>query len=511
MKHGARLMGWVILSVGTLAGPIELLRMRESYYPELHQDSVLFVSVASNIASGKGHTYSLFTQLYLRKHDWKYDIHGQLYPFALAMLSGEGNSEGIFHAVCMVNVFTFLAGIVWGLRLARILNMGHVATAGGAVLGGYAVAAIAMVLQGRPEHLIPFISCCAGVVRTLSTGLRVRLITESVEVGLVAACSPVPGGILLLFRYCSAPNYTGILDTGRYLTVLSVLSFLTWFLITLLSSSESPFRILSNSAALGGGVSDFAPRGYSVLHRVWLIHPNMPLVGVPLALASALLVFRTIVLRQTLSMKFISWSLLILLAGVTFRVSIYRYVMFYNTLPLIVSLSSWIVHLLKAEHVRSQFAVRWIKGLLGVSLIAIAGGFLRQSMVHEVSRGRGVSLHESRSQARALTAGLTDPHGRVAILESSSPVMTALVMDQRLFLSCANATDSIETLEKSMGVYFTHLIVRQDVAGEPVATRGLFTLTWHNWISEKPTFWGIPLNHVMPGYQIAVYRRSTDS
>ena len=143
---------------------------------------------------------------------------------------------------------------------------------------------VARYLQGRPEQLIPFWLALTELLMQRFPPKKWQGLVSGVQVGVVAACSPLPGAVFGLYR-AAADVVTDRGATQNFVRMLAtaLVALACWWVVTWVASPYSPLDVVKNTLALGHGIQ--APRALSLVPRVWLFDFGLPLIGVVFALA----------------------------------------------------------------------------------------------------------------------------------------------------------------------------------------------------------------------------------
>ena len=257
-----------------------LVQMGNDAWPSLHSDSILYLTPAVNDANDAGHRFAVFLRPYLYKGNWEFDFHGQLYQFVLAAFTHNGTPSEFVRTMGWLNVATLVAGFLAIFTASRCdLRLGVVGSLMMGAAGGVAAVTVALSLQGRPEHLVPLLLSLFSLARKTSGNRARRAIIDSLEIGLIAAMSAAPAMLLALLRTFERAVDPRARNWAFEMGGLALGSLLVWGATIALVSPVSPVQLLYNIATFysTGGL----PRGYSILHEVWFLSPQRPLLGMP--------------------------------------------------------------------------------------------------------------------------------------------------------------------------------------------------------------------------------------
>jgi hypothetical protein len=505
----ASAIAYVVCGLTVIACVGILFQMREDHWPGLNCDAVLFVTVPVNEASGRGHNYAVFSFTYLVSHDWSFRAHGQLYQAVLATLMSEGNMMALLDAVGTINIITVILFALHAfVRCRYVVGFGPWSTTAITSLGTLALAAVLVWLQGRPEHLVPLLVTLGGLGRLIITNPWGRLVVSGVELGLIGATSPLPGILaastwVLLFAL--ERDRLGRLAVRTAL--LGLCAALAWYVTICLIYPYDVLQLIVNTA--NGGLGK-PITGRRFLARFWLFYGDFPLIGLLFVAAAGWGMW--VFLRTSFS--WLQRALIVVLAlhlamwvyraGIVYPPLLYNLIGFYPVvyLGLVERLWRSDVQIAMPAIVRRSLACVALVGAIGTSC-----GFARQTLLLESYRTEGVSLTEARQRARQEFSRLSS-NERVGIQGTLPPSLVVLDDPDWHLLSFLDPADSefMET-EKKLGIRFATALRLQLEDSDPPERWGPFVLRKDYFVRGRPTLWGMPLDHRIPGYQFAIYDR----
>ena len=144
-----------------------------------------------------------------------------------------------------------------------------------AIASGWAVFAVLVQIQGRPEHLIPSVLIASEFCVLLAGSSETnRAVIRGMGLGLVGALSPAPAVLycsgLLLYNF----GTLGFRQFCRFALALLLSSGIVWMAIAAIIYDGPILGLITNSAR------DIDRVARSEIVRVWFLSPSVPLIGV---------------------------------------------------------------------------------------------------------------------------------------------------------------------------------------------------------------------------------------
>ena len=150
LKKVGNVLGWVVVVFLFCFAVYSGWQMTKTLWPGLHDDGVLYTTVAINRANGLGNHFDVYTDSLIRSEgatDFK--GHGQLYYPVAAKLLSKPDYEALLTLLHQSNFVGFLlAFVVFTLATRRSLQLGWLPSSLMGVVGGAAVVAVLQYLQG---------------------------------------------------------------------------------------------------------------------------------------------------------------------------------------------------------------------------------------------------------------------------------------------------------------------------------------------------------------------------
>ena len=109
MRNGMMVLCAIVAAVAVGICIWMLWEMAIGGWPGLHQDAIMYLTPAVNIVHGRGDVFSVYATAYLAKENWRFDCHGQLYQFVLAVLTPNGDLPDFMHRIGLINCLSVAA------------------------------------------------------------------------------------------------------------------------------------------------------------------------------------------------------------------------------------------------------------------------------------------------------------------------------------------------------------------------------------------------------------------
>jgi hypothetical protein len=235
-------------------------------WPGQHLDAALFSTPILNVSQGRGWIFDSYGFFLLTKVSQAYNWHGILHVFIYGKLLAASSYQELFRLYGLTNALTFTSyAILYRWLLAARLPLGLAASVLLAVPAGMS----SLVLQGRPEQLIPLLLAMAIAALIRQRPGWGRLATGGVATGLCVLTSPLPGimtgaGLLVFYALIKTRSMQHfLLASVGIAAVATATAALGMELFT-------PFHLLewgsemakTGSAAQSFGRSFLSPRAY---------------------------------------------------------------------------------------------------------------------------------------------------------------------------------------------------------------------------------------------------------
>lgn len=449
-----------------------LIRVTVDGWPALSSDAVLFVPAASRIADAEGWLFGVYTRLFLARepHSWAFDLHGQIYPWLLAKLARDGSYLAIHAAACWIAAATALLGYLalW-MRLRAGGWRDWPASAAAFVLAA-ALAMISFAYVGRPEQLVPLLSClCLGL--RAHPSLRRSAAFYGLEVGLIAACSPAPA-VLAGLIYA---NVVLLESPERELflrwTKLLIAAAMGWALLVWTISPYSPLAVLLNTLNEAGSAHGAAPLGRRIALQMLAFRPDLPWVGLGFAALFCTLIAAHLATPMTHLKRTLGIALLALLSALVYLLALRTYTSQY----VLVALSGLMMGVVLTE--ASPLKPRWTQALAVIAMALPAAG-----IAHFLERQQDLQRWgDSRSNVAAQVAELLQNAGPLDRIVFPDGELALMVLEDRprRMLSVTNfSPELLNRVEKALEVKVRWVFVPVHLAPEaPLGFRYLTTFS----------------------------------
>jgi hypothetical protein len=514
----------LLLTAALLFGAWGSWQMTRTLWPGLHDDGTLYTTTILNRAAGRGNTFDVYSPALLWFCPGSNEVraHGQLYQAVLASLVEAANYGSLLELIHRMNLLTFLLGFPAFLMASRrILSCSWIAAGMLALPAAFATISTMLYLQGRPEHGIPLVLMVAILLReTLFRG-RLSHWFVGLQIGLVAAISPLPGAILGLtgaFLLCLETASLRSLLVGLLVRVFC--SVLVWMSVTSLVYDGSLTELAVNTAR--GGAVVLNSFDLSWIPAFWFHQPLVPWSGLLFSLAFlgglGFLLFR---LRSDYrsGTTWIAVLLALPLAHILFTIAIGFSATNYSFLPFLPSVVVWLLGLARALSgsaprttasvfpERGKAAAVWLPGMIVLATAATGTGFFKAALLQYPVSLSGPRLDQAEERIAKLRDSLGP--GRVILIDGYGNARSAVVFDAPPWRCRGSLGDSkLAELESGLGVQADYYLTLQSSAEPP--ERPGFTLAENHYSQEPVLFAGQVRLWFTPGYGYALYRRSCD-
>ncbi|MCC7278856.1 MAG: hypothetical protein IT487_11155 [Chromatiaceae bacterium] len=483
-------------------------------WPGLHWDASLFATPVINVATGKGWIFGGHTPALIGIDPPSYSIHGVIHVLVFGFLLQCDTWEKFLFWCGIVNATTFVA---WTYLFSGTLRRGGQPGFFRPICLGLMAGVIAIGLQGRPEHLAPLLIALPLIFRDLGVPRRTFQIGIYATSGLLFITSPASGllfGTGLVFwlslKYERENNrqfWSELIVAGCIalvtawcvVTLCCPFTFLEWFTHVFFSSSVA-FDFSSH-------LFRFHPldvKGISLDAPLWNVF----------VLATAALAAFTLLRRK----KWIGLAIFTaLMLYCVPRLTDYGYVAFFPCILLF-----FIGRLFPpVPRLPSPKGKEAILRLLMVLACIYALVFVRTTALAWVHVARGPSMAETRSQLTNLGAmAWIDQPIAVVFNGLTRPSFIVFGDGGERFISGRAEFSPQGAVDPDLVAYSDKFHRPIEFFIYPQPYRGhapdvLFVgrerceLVYDGWTMEPPRLFGINLRGQMPGYQFALYRRTS--
>jgi len=512
-KKIGKLIGWSSVVFLFCYGVYGGWQMTKTLWPGLHDDGVLYSTVVINQASGHGNTLAVYTHALLRKNGAvDFSGQGQLYYPVVSALLKNPDYESLLHLLHTSNLIAFvLAFAVYALSLRQRVEVSWLVAACFALAGSYATFAVLHYLQGRPEHAIPFVLLISRAI-FLTTKLReMPTWLSGLEIGLVAAISPLPGAIL---GFASVLALTLRKNNARELLVgvagMIFMSVCVWFSVTALIYDGSIWQLLVSSLE-GSKYKMFKLEEIPVfwLKIVWA--PGIGLIfGLGIALATWQIfkiipkqgqIFRkALIALSAFPLAYFIWK-----HGISWAATNYCFLGFMPAVLL------WIIDnsgskLLEAKV--SQKNLSYAILLLSFLALMIPGtGALRSIILQDSILKYGIQYQTALNEIQNFRNNLKD--NEIIMIHSYINARSPVVFDSPPWKFRSQPFFGFLSTEKALGYRTKYYLVLQNSLNKPQEIPGFRLI--HDRFTEQPVYqFGLKIRSMTPGYGYAVYERDSE-
>ena len=507
---------WTVLVGVFLFGAIGGIRMTETNWPGLHDDAVMYSTVILNRADGRGNTFDVYSPAIFRQNGVKeFGGHGQLYYSLLAPLLSEPRYGALLKLIHSINLACLLLAVstAW-VFLRREREWSHLACAAASLPFAFATVSVMHYLQGRPEHGIPPVLLSFALLRSLSKRAKEFNFFSGAEIGLVAAISPLPGGILGLGTVFSRGLQPGRKSLWVTASISALAALATWAIVSFFAFHDSPAKLFLSTLPKSNLYLAFEP---GAILRFWFRDEFAPGTGFLFALGAVVAAFqfadaiRQKTLPRVVDRLLLATSAVLLVIAAWFLTLSYAG-FHYSVLAFLPSLTLWLLRpsvtplpiALSGSTVKncSWFWPRLVAPATLIALVAASVGFLRTSAIQPSVAGNSISLSEATAKLEPWRQQLS--RDEFMLIESFIARRSAVVYDRPpwKFRSRSVAEDRVDP--DSLPLYLI-----PQWTSEPPRVEG-FRLV-DDTFSEVPPepLWGLGFAYT-PGYGYALYERSLD-
>lgn len=502
---------WLVVVAGLVAGLYGITLMSRSFWPGLHDDAVLFSTPLMNrVATGENH-FNVYTPFLVgRDNQTVFNWHGQLYNAVVAPLLGSPDYASLLVLLNRANALGFLlAFVVYFLAARRYCRWPAWGAATLGLAAAYAVLAILVYLQGRPDHGIPFAFLFFSLIRVLAPAGRLPFWGEGILIGTFAAISPLVGAVYALAVFFLA----GLRDSSVWCYVCevagaSLVAIGIYLVLSALAYDGSVWELVIGT--LHGYQEPFR---FDLGHLVpfWLSHRMLPGVAMPIIIAAALasgLLWLSLRRSEYRRAALLSLLPLFALAFVFVRQGILFAPHYYTFVALVPAAAWWTLEeTVEMRHVSLSAFVRAMPLAVTLSLAVVGLGAVRSFVLQPSVMNSSPSYTEALHEARALADSL--PEGEVVgihqYLNSRSPVVLAGPPWKFRTHAISEPLAVTEEAERKLGFRVSYYFSLQHQY-DPPAVEG-FELVKDRYSRTPATLFGLRLLSYSPGYGYAIYRR----
>ena len=501
---------WALVVAAAFFGLYGGWQATHSLWPGLHDDGVAYSTVVINRAAGIGNHFNVYTtSLLATKGDTEFIGHGQLYyPLAAGLLQ-DPNFKSFLILLHQANLFGYcLAFVVFTLAARRVLRSGWLFGACFGLAGACGTAAILQYLQGRPEHGIPFVLLGFALLKELTPQKSFTNWIEGIQIGLVAAMSPLPGALAGMGSVFSKATECRSSDLMRVALAQGTVAFATCLVATRLVFHGSMVEWLF-STVKGGAI--FFPNPHEFI-LFWMKIPLVPgLLGafVFAACVGAFKVYEFLLAPSGIWSKLIVLLCVFGLAGVFVKHGILWPAGNYAFMPFFPAVFLWCLSV--SPELARRFPILR-KSILASSLLVLAMlpglGYLRTCLLQTAALQSENSYENTSRRIEELKSSLAE--GEVVLISAWSNARNAVVFDAppwkfRSFVA------GMEEAESQLGFYGRYYLAIQYSDPKPVCpVGGNFELVEDQFNHEPVTIFGYKIKSSTPGYGYAIFERIED-
>lgn len=387
----------------------------------------------------------------------------------------------------------------------------------------YIVAGLLVYLQGRPEHGIPIVLVFFLLLRELTKTGTLPAWAHGIQIGIVAAISPLPAAFLAIYWV-----FSSALQENRQILLLlniskcALASVLIWAGVTSLVYPESLAGLLINtlgSAEAYGKVSHLLPAfprfNWGWFYSSWFTKDFFPGIGLFYVLSVAAAVYSSA--KLFFSPGLILNKIVILICIATtfpglWHIGFAHSPINYTFLCLFPALAAWSIKFVGDNYRRPHsFFFRKNKNALCFASILLFGlpalGYARLVALQPAVLTQGISYATALARLKALKASLQD--GEVVLIDLYSNARSAVIFDGppwrfRAFEEFLDG--NLESLEREHGVFARYRLYLQE-GDKPLPTIKGFEPLEVNFNSIPVEYFGAEISKTTPGYGYAIYER----
>ena len=506
------IFGWCAVIFFFFFGLYGGWQMTKTLWPGLHDDANLYSTVVINRAAGHGNHFNVYSRAFIaRDGNTEFVGHGQLYyPIAADFLQ-KPDYEFFLRLLHQSNLLAFvLSFIVLGWQARCSLGLRWLMSCLFGVAGAYGTMAVLHYLQGRPEHGIPFILLVFQLAVLLFKWPVLPVPLAGVQVGLVAAMSPLPGAILGFSSILVLALRTqgAMILISKCLQVL-LMAVISWLAASALVYPGNVLELVSNSLE-GGSLYLFHPHQMPMYWVTLNLAPGLGLLfGTALAVACVqvycvgkehgFLIQKVILCAAMLPLAYFVWK-----HGISWSSTNYCF------LPFFPSVASWILAGIKFPHYQSALNGRTayrIVATLVLAGMALPGiGCLRTMLLQPAILENGISFQTARAEIEEIKKTLAPSEViMIRFTGGRSPVVfdgPPWTFRTRYF--------PFFTREKVMGVKGRYFLDLQFTHATPKEVPG-FKLVKNRFQAVPAKFAGVKIKATTPGYGYALYERDEEA
>jgi len=535
LKIAARSAGWLIITVLAIAGLCGCWQSLYTLWPGLHQDGAIYSTVAINRANSMGNTYDVYAfNLLHSSGDRNFRWHGQLYYPLAALFMAEPAYQSFLRLLHASNLLAFLLAIAaFFMASRRLLHLGAMASVAFGVGAGYAVVGLMQYLHGRPEHAVPLVLLVFLLIREMAGARSLANWVYGIQIGVVAAISPLPGALLAVYSVFALalkeqelkPILLGLLGRGFFAVA-------TWLLLMAAVYPWSLLDWLKNTSMVQKDIWAFQDRFYpdfpafnvGWVTSFWFTMPFAPGLGALFLLAAATAVFllvKTCLNSGQLLRKLLLAACLIVPLPQIWWSGIGGCPLNYSLICFFPAVAVWLL-----EQMRGVVAFRnvrlagpaelripdWISRSFVplVLLFAVSWpglGFARTSLMQDAILKNGVSYAEALARFEELKSQLGQEE--VILIDLYTNPRSAVVFDGPPWKSIAyegSLDGPLEKIEEKLNFRGKYIFYLQ-AGNEKSPERAGFKLIETNFNFKPVEIFGKTIRSTTPGYGYAIYER----
>ena len=514
LKKVGNVLGWVVVVFLFCFAVYSGWQMTKTLWPGLHDDGVLYTTVAINRANGLGNHFDVYTDSLIRSEgatDFK--GHGQLYYPVAAKLLSKPDYEALLTLLHQSNFVGFLlAFVVFTLATRRSLQLGWLPSSLMGVVGGAAVVAVLQYLQGRPEHGIPFVLLAFQLFVLIKNWPEMPSWLAGVQIGLVGAISPQPGAILglaSLLTFSLRTQETKALLIGA--SKMLGFSLLIWWVVTTVVYEGSLVGLLLSSTQ-GAKYFMFQPHEIPAFWLKLNLAPGLGLIFLLGAFVAGIKTLQIILdgTHRLLQKALVVISLLPLVYFI-FKHGIAWAATNYCFLPFLPGVAIWLVANMKTMAfglIRNPVFLNRIAGIiLLLALAPPALGYFRTGLFQSSILERGVSFQTARSEIEKFRTRLKG--NEVIMIHSYNNARSPVVFDGPPWKFRSQPWYGFLSVEKQLGYHAKYYLVLQNANDSPPEIKG-FSLLHEKFAADPVLLFGMPIKKSTPGYGYAIYERDDE-
>jgi hypothetical protein len=484
-------------------------------WPGLHWDACFFGTPVISVATGKGWIFGGAADALIAYESRAYEMHGLLHVLFFGELLKVNTWEKLYFVCGVVNFLTFL---VWTFLFEHELRRSKIivrAVPIVAIGGGLIAGVICLGLQGRPEQLCPILISLPFLGRAV--GIPDRIVERALFFlsGILAVASPASGIVMSTgLVYWVSMRFEGRSQRAFLLRILEHGLFA--ILAVLLVASLCPVSIKTWIERLTNGQGK-APL---MVDRLFRLLPR-GLMGIsidaPLWNVTILTTFWMVVTTLYRQRKFVGLILFLCPAAYLWpKLTDYGYAPF---IPMI------LLYFLGASRTAAECSERWFSVRAMRQYFGVCAGlyficFLRIVLLTLLYVREGTTLAKAREQLRELGALQYGVDRSVTVFGGwTKPSFIVFGDAGDSFLIGVPSRDGARRDEgiaeycRRQQRHVDYFILPQKNLGAPDQKLWIgdeeCSLVFNGWDPAGAAIFGVPLWGPKPGYQFALYRRTS--